>query len=71
MAKSQYENQTACTPVGLANLSHERSRLRVLGADRVAFLQGQCTNDITRLAVGESCYAAFLNGSFAQPKLAP
>jgi folate-binding protein YgfZ len=36
-------------------------RLRVTGADRVAFLQGQCTNDITRLRAGQSCYAAFLN----------
>ena len=46
---------------GIANLSAVRARLRVTGADRVAFLQGQCTNDVTRLGVGESCYAAFLN----------
>jgi len=46
---------------GIANLSAARARLRVTGADRVAFLQGQCTNDIKRLAAGESCYAAFLN----------
>ena len=27
----------------------------------MAFLHGQCTNDIKRLGAGESCYAAFLN----------
>lgn len=27
----------------------------------MAFLHGQCTNDIQRLRAGESCYAAFLN----------
>jgi folate-binding protein YgfZ len=45
----------------IADLSETRSRLRVTGADRVDFLQGQCTNDIRRLQPGESCYAAFLN----------
>ena len=47
--------------VGVADVSGRRSRLRLTGSDRVAFLQGQCTNDITRLGAGESCYAAFLN----------
>jgi folate-binding protein YgfZ len=46
---------------GIANLSTSRARLRVTGADRVTFLQGQCTNDVKRLGLGESCYAAFLN----------
>ena len=46
---------------GIADLSASRARLRVMGADHVAFLQGQCTNDITRLGVGDSCHAAFLN----------
>jgi len=46
---------------GIANLSESRARLRVTGADCAAFLHGQCTNDIKRLAAGESCYAAFLN----------
>lgn len=41
--------------------TNDRCRLRVTGVDRVAFLHGQCTNDIERLPVGESCYAAFLN----------
>ena len=47
--------------IGIANLSASRARLRVTGADRMTFLQGQCTNDIARLKVGENCYAAFLN----------
>jgi aminomethyltransferase len=45
----------------IANLSNERSRLRITGTDRADFLHGQSTNDIKRLAVGENCYAAFLN----------
>lgn len=45
----------------VADLSRERSRLRMVGADRTRFLHGQCTNDIQRLRTGESCYAAFLN----------
>jgi folate-binding protein YgfZ len=44
----------------IADLSRERARLRVTGADRLAFLQGQCTNDIKKLGAGQSCYAAFL-----------
>jgi folate-binding protein YgfZ len=43
------------------DLSSERARLRITGADRVEFLHGQCTNEIRRLQAGESCYAAFLN----------
>ncbi len=46
---------------GIADLSKQRARLQVSGADRVEFIQGQCTNDVKRLALGESCYAAFLN----------
>jgi aminomethyltransferase len=45
----------------IADLSAARNRLRITGVDRVEFLHGQCTNDIKRLAVGETCYAAFLN----------
>jgi aminomethyltransferase len=45
----------------IADISAVRNRLRVSGADRVEFLHGQCTNDIKRLDVGETCYAAFLN----------
>ncbi|HLP77712.1 MAG TPA: glycine cleavage T C-terminal barrel domain-containing protein [Candidatus Paceibacterota bacterium] len=35
-----------------------RSRLCLLGADRVRFLHGQVTNDVNRLRPGEGCYAA-------------
>ena len=45
----------------IADLSRDRDRLRISGEDRVSFLQGQCTNDVARLGVGENCYAAFLN----------
>jgi folate-binding protein YgfZ len=45
----------------VAELSRARVRLRITGEDRVSFLQGQCTNDMARLGVGENCYAAFLN----------
>jgi folate-binding protein YgfZ len=45
----------------IADISAGRARLRISGADRVAFLHGQCTNDIQRLRPGQSCYAAFLN----------
>jgi len=54
-------NQRIPSGAGVADLSRARTRLRVTGEDRVSFLQGQCTNDIKRLSVGESCYAAFLN----------
>ena len=43
------------------DLSATRRRLQVTGADRVAFLHGQCTNDIKRLQPGAHCYAAFLS----------
>ncbi len=45
----------------VADLTAVRKRWRVAGADRAAFLHGQCTNDIKRLKPGEHCYAAFLN----------
>jgi folate-binding protein YgfZ len=35
-------------------------RLRVTGADRVAWLQGLVTNDVAALQPGEGCYAAYL-----------
>lgn len=46
--------------VGVFDLSC-RSRLCVLGADRVKFLHGQVTNDVQRLRTGEGCYAALVN----------
>ena len=45
--------------VGVLDLS-ARSRLCLVGADRVRFLHGQVTNDIKKLRVGEGCYAAIV-----------
>jgi len=42
---------------GVIDLSF-RSRICLVGADRVRFLHGQVTNDTKRLRVGEGCYAA-------------
>jgi tRNA-modifying protein YgfZ len=38
-----------------------RGKLLVAGADAAEFLQGQLTNDVEGLAVGEGCYAALLD----------
>ncbi len=46
--------------VGILDLSH-RSRLCLMGADRVKFLHGQVTNDVQRLRAGDGCYAALVN----------
>jgi folate-binding protein YgfZ len=37
-----------------------REPLRVVGKDRVRFLQGMLTNDVAKLGVGEGCHAAWL-----------
>ncbi len=37
-----------------------RSRVCLLGADRVRFLHGQVTNDVKKLRPGEGCYAALV-----------
>jgi folate-binding protein YgfZ len=42
---------------GVIDLSF-RSRLCLVGADRVRFLHGQVTNDVKKLHTGEGCYAA-------------
>jgi aminomethyltransferase len=42
---------------GVFDLSF-RSRLCLVGADRVRFLHGQVTNDVKQLRVGAGCYAA-------------
>jgi folate-binding protein YgfZ len=42
---------------GIIDLSF-RSRLCLVGHDRVRFLHGQVTNDVKTLRVGEGCYAA-------------
>jgi len=43
----------------LFDLSH-RQLLRVVGKDRVSFLQGMLTNDVQNIGVGEQTYAALL-----------
>src|SRR5882724_10648207 len=45
---------------GLLDLSF-RSRLCLTGADRQKFLNGQVTNNVKDLKVGEGCYAALVN----------
>ncbi len=45
---------------GVLDLSF-RSRLCLLGADRQKFLNGQVTNNVKDLKVGEGCYAALVN----------
>src|ERR1035437_3832969 len=42
---------------GVIDLSF-RSRLCLVGADRVRFLHGQVTNDVKKLRAGEGCYTA-------------
>jgi folate-binding protein YgfZ len=44
---------------GVLDLSF-RSRICLLGADRVRFLHGQVTNDVKKLRAGEGCYAALV-----------
>lgn len=44
---------------GVLDLSF-RSRLCLVGTDRVRFLHGQVTNDIKKLRAGEGCYAALV-----------
>ena len=38
-----------------------RSRLLITGVDRKRFLHGQVTNDVNKLGVGDSCYAAIVS----------
>ncbi|HXJ61241.1 MAG TPA: glycine cleavage T C-terminal barrel domain-containing protein [Verrucomicrobiae bacterium] len=38
-----------------------RSRICLTGADRIRFLNGQVTNNVKDLAVGQGCYAALVN----------
>lgn len=45
---------------GLVDLSH-RSRVCLLGADRLKFLHGQVTNDVQNLKSASGCYAALVN----------
>lgn len=43
-----------------ATIAKRRGVLRIAGEDRVSFLQGLVTNDVTRAAAGEAVYAALL-----------
>ena len=61
MAEPQTGSGSASGQIAVADLTHERERLLVTGDDRTSFLQGQCTNDVKTLSIGQSCYAAFLN----------
>src|SRR5436190_14996684 len=38
----------------------DRGRIVVSGTDRASYLQGLLTNDISALAAGQGCYAAYL-----------
>ena len=46
--------------VGVADLG-SRGRVCVAGADRMRFLNGQVTNNVKDLVVGQGCYAALVN----------
>src|SRR5216117_865205 len=54
------ENAALRGAAGLLDLSF-RSRLCLTGADRQKFLNGQVTNNVKDLKVGEGCYAALVN----------
>ncbi|MBC8095261.1 MAG: aminomethyl transferase family protein [Akkermansiaceae bacterium] len=53
------EHTALMQSAGVIDLSF-RSRICLLGADRVRFLHGQVTNDVKRLRSGEGCYAALV-----------
>jgi len=54
------EHRALRDTVGVLDLSF-RSRLCLTGADRQKFLNGQVTNNVKDLKVGEGCYAALVN----------
>jgi len=56
----QTEHAALTGSVGLVDLCF-RGRLCLLGKDRQAFLNGQVTNDISRLETGQGCYAALVD----------
>ncbi|MEW6542626.1 MAG: aminomethyltransferase family protein [Nitrospirota bacterium] len=53
------EHRAVRAGVGLADLSH-RGKLRVLGEDRVKWLQSVISNDILPLTVGQGLYSSLL-----------
>jgi folate-binding protein YgfZ len=54
------EHAAARSAAAVIDLS-PRGRLCLTGNDRVRFLNGQVTNDVKALRVGQGCYAALLN----------
>jgi len=54
------EHSALYESAGIIDLSF-RSRLCVLGADRVKFLNGQVTNNVKDLRTSEGCYAALVS----------
>jgi glycine cleavage system T protein len=57
---SAAEYEAIRSAVGVIDLSH-RGLLQLTGADRVSFLQGMVSNDVTALKPGEGQYATVLN----------
>jgi folate-binding protein YgfZ len=53
------EHTALRTSAGVLDLSF-RSRLCVTGSDRLRFLNGQVTNNVKALKIGEGCYAALV-----------
>jgi aminomethyltransferase len=53
------EHRAVRSGVGIADLSH-RGKLRVIGEDRVKWLQSVISNDILPLKAGQGIYSAFL-----------
>ena len=53
------EHFASCYSVGVIDLSF-RGRLVLTGADRMRFLNGQVTNNVQGLPVGQGCYAALV-----------
>src|SRR5258706_3687002 len=54
------EHDALQNSVGILDLSF-RGRICLTGADRKKFLNGQVTNDVNKLNVGEGCYAMLVN----------
>jgi folate-binding protein YgfZ len=59
---SSFENEYGAVrrSVGVVDLSH-RGKIVITGPDRVRFLNGQVTNDVKKLVVGQGCYACALD----------
>jgi len=55
----EQEHETLVAGCGLFDRS-ERGKLALSGAGAVEFLNGQVTNELATLALGDGCYAAFL-----------